>query len=79
MAKNKKAREAAMAAGQKSSDNAGTPTNMQQNVQAGISEYGTDAASSGRAMMEQQNNQLAQELLKKQQDEIKKKKQKGGM
>lgn len=77
MAKNKKAREAAMAAGQKSSDNAGTPASMQQNAKAGIDEYGTDAASSGRAMMEQQNNQLAQELLKKQQDEIKKKMKQG--
>lgn len=67
----------AIMAKKKKLEDAGVPPEQMSNQMAGVDEYGTDAASSGRAALEQQNNQLAQELLKKQQDEIKKKQKQG--
>lgn len=62
---------AMMAKRKKMMEAAGVPASQMSKQMAGISEAGTDAASSGRALKEQQNNQLAQELLKKQQNKIK--------
>lgn len=69
MAKNKKMRDAA---GQMSSDAAGTPAYMQGKGDTGIgAEVSNAPGQSPRSLTEQQNNALAQELLKKQQKRIK--------
>jgi hypothetical protein len=74
MAENKKKK---LAEGQAPVGDAGIPANMVENVKAGVDEYGTDSASSGRAMLEQQNNKRASDFAKKLAEAMMKKKAKG--
>jgi len=75
MAENKKKRDAA---GQAPVGDAGIPANMMENVKAGVDEYGTDSASSGRAALEAQNNQMASDFAKKLAEAMMKKKMQKG-